>query len=66
MLGDTVKHLGFPKHVGRYGKTLAAPKTCCEILTTLGVPSLRLHSCFAVTNIQNFIFFKSVKLQDEK
>jgi hypothetical protein len=31
MLGDTVKYLRFPKHVGRYGKMLGVPKTCWEI-----------------------------------
>jgi len=37
MLGDTVKHLEFSRHVGRYGKKLGVPKTCWEIqLSTWG------------------------------
>jgi hypothetical protein len=31
MLGNIVKHLGFPKHAERYSKTLEVPKTCWEI-----------------------------------
>jgi len=31
MLGDKVKCLGFPKHVGRYSTTLGVPKTCWEV-----------------------------------
>ena len=52
--GDTVKLLGLPKHVGKW-KMLVTPETCCEVLKMLGVPSLRLHSCFVVMNIQYFI-----------